>query len=83
MEPTLDVEARLAAICIAASCLEGSSGEVLLPRDERGRELDELALDELELTRLWCRLYEEQRRNKGAWLVLAEAVMMYAVQSMD
>lgn len=51
VEPMLDVEARLAAIWTAASCLAGFNGEVLRPRDERGRELEELALEGPELIR--------------------------------
>ncbi len=42
VEPTLEVEARFAAIWTAASCFAGLSGEVLRPRDERGRELEAL-----------------------------------------
>ena len=51
---------------------------MLLPRDERGRELAALVLEDPELTR-WWRLYEA-RRDRGAWLELAEAVIVYAVE---
>lgn len=46
VEPMLDVVARLAAIWTAASCLAGFNGEVLRPREERGRELEALALED-------------------------------------
>lgn len=46
VEPVLDVVARLAADWTAASCLAGFNGEVLRPREERGRELEALALED-------------------------------------
>jgi hypothetical protein len=65
----------LAAIWIAASCFEGSRGDVLLPREERGREPDDVALEQAELMRCW-RLRAEPRREREVWLVMAGGVIV-------
>lgn len=49
---------------------------MLRPRDERGREPEALTLDDPELTRLWLRISAELRRERGAWLELAEEVIV-------